>query len=72
MPWIDIAEALKPETLEFIGTRHVFTFEKAGVRTNYKVMRIDKKRGKVWTKIIPLYTPEEFGALYAARNRTKK
>lgn len=73
MAWIDISEGLHPKMIESLkpGEKRTFTFEKDGVKTNYRLIRLDKKRGKVWTEIVPLYTPEEFGAFYAARNKTK-
>lgn len=61
--WVDIGEVLRPEFKATIKPKTVLVFEKDGIKTNYKVMRRNKKTGKVWAYPIPLYTIDEFNAL---------
>lgn len=67
--WVDIGEVLTPEFKAEIKQGTVLVFNKDGIKTNYKVMRRDKKTGKIWAYPIPLYTIDEFNALMGQQDK---
>lgn len=55
---IDIAPELTPNGMLAAKVGKVLTFVKDGVPTHLKVVRKDKKAGKIWVKKIELHDPE--------------
>lgn len=69
--WIDLTEILTPNGIEAlkagkdigINVGQVLKFDYEGSANNLKLMRLDRKRGRVWAKEVRLYTPDELEAV---------
>lgn len=74
MSWINLAEGMKLKPAFWDDFGHVgktITFKLEDDETHFRVMRVDKPRGKLWVKQIEFLTPEQIG-VEMARNELNK
>lgn len=65
--WVDLTDLLTEQGIEAmkagkdigINVGQILKFDYEGSGTNFKVMRLDRKRGKLWGREVELYKPED-------------
>jgi hypothetical protein len=77
--WQDITDLLTPKGIEAMkaGTDigfnvgQVLTFDYEGSPNHLKVMRLDRKKGRLWAKEVRLYKEEDFEIVEKEANSGK-